>query len=81
MSFIFKNTQPEAITIYLEPSTDEVVLSTGDELTVIPKYDSNSDFEFHVGSNSIVIWIPSGQSATLLINGNKLDSFSEYFKW
>jgi hypothetical protein len=81
MSFVFKNTQVDAIKVYLEPSTDEVTLSTGDELRVTAMLQGDSEFEFHLQSNTLVIWIPRGESASLMLNGKKLDSFSEHFVW
>jgi hypothetical protein len=81
MSFLFKNTKATSLRIYIEPSTDEVFLSSGDVLTVIPMYEAHSDFEFHIESDSIVVCIPRGQSAKLLLNGDRLESFSEDFLW
>lgn len=81
MSFIFRNAQTNAIKVYIQPSTDEIKLSCGDELMVTPKLEPYLTFEFEVKSDSLVVWIPTGQSATLFVNGEKIESFCEQYIW
>lgn len=81
MKLNFKNTLQEHINIYIEPSTDHFILKTDDELEIVSKFDSNLNFEAHIILNGLIIWIPSGQSAVIYMNGNKLESLCEQFVW
>jgi hypothetical protein len=81
MRLTFKNANKAEIKVYLEPSTDVVVLYPGDKLELEPMYEGNFDFETHIDSDRVVVWIPVHQSVILYKNGEKIFSFCEDFLW
>ncbi len=81
MKLIFKNITERVLQVYIEPSTDIIILNPGDVLELTPKFENYVNFETHIDECEVTIWIPSGQSAVLSINGEKIDSLCEDLIW
>lgn len=81
MDLILKNTKTEKLKIYVEPSTDEIFLEKDDTLTMRLKVEGVAAFEIHHCDDSLVIWIPHGQSADFYVNGNELATMCSQYIW
>jgi hypothetical protein len=81
MEFILKNSKNDLLKVYIEPSTDELTLKKNDMLKVSSKLADQQPFEIHHHNDSIVIWIPHGQSANFFINGQEIETMCSRFVW
>ncbi|KAF0813416.1 hypothetical protein IGB42_01767 [Andreprevotia sp. IGB-42] len=81
MKFSIKNKGLDGIMVYIEPSCDEIFLQADDVLLLMAKFESEAPFEFDVKSDSVVIWIPHGNSADAFINGSEVETMCSKFTW
>ena len=84
MPFVFKNNSKDSLSVFIEPSTDELLLKKGGILLIALKFDeinNLSNFEFHFEDKELTIWLPHGQSADIYINGVEYDSYASKQIW
>jgi hypothetical protein len=81
MNLILKNAKTEELKVYIEPSTDEILLRKNDTLTMRLKTEDVAPFEIHQCENSVVIWIPHGQSADFYVNGDEVITIYSQYIW
>jgi hypothetical protein len=81
MNLVFKNAKNDELKIYIEPSTDEILLKKNDALTIRPKIEDTASFEIHYHEGMVVIWIPHGQSADFYINGHAIETICSQHIW
>lgn len=81
MNLIFKNTNTEELKIYIEPSTDEILLKKDDVLMMQIKGEGIAQVEIDHREDSLVLWIPRGQSADFFVNGKELATICSQFIW
>lgn len=81
MKFLFRNTSVAILSVFVEPSTDELTLRAGDTLAIIPHFDKSDTFEFDLKDSELTIWLPHGQSADIYINEQEVDSYASKYVW
>jgi hypothetical protein len=81
MKIIFKNTAEDDIRVYVEPSTDEILLKKDDVLWINSKLENSDPFEIHYREGSAVVWIPHGQSADFYINEKEIETICSQHVW
>lgn len=85
MKLIFKNSTEKVLEIFIEPSTDELLLNSGDVLTVVSKYETTlpveQPFEVHYLPELIIVFVAHGQSADFYINGKEVETMCSQFIW
>jgi hypothetical protein len=81
MELILKNTANASLKVYVEPSTDEFLLGANDVLRISPKNNDLGSFEVHHNNNSIVIWIPHGQTADFYFNNQPIETICSRYTW
>ncbi|MFZ3143752.1 hypothetical protein [Psychrobacter glacincola] len=72
------------MTIFIEPSTDQFLLAPGSIIKILALkrlQDVDADFQFDYHSDAMVIWMATGYSAQILIDGKKVFSLYEEFDW
>ncbi|MBI3728691.1 MAG: hypothetical protein HY254_10235 [Burkholderiales bacterium] len=81
MDLILKNTTIDELKVYIEPSTDEILLKKNDVLGIQKRLEGAAPFEIHYSEGAVVIWIPHGQSADFFINGNEIVTICSQHIW
>lgn len=85
MKLIFKNSTEKVLEIFIEPSTDELLLNSGDVLTIISKYETTlpveQPFEVDYFPDGITVWVAHGQSADFYINGKEIETICSKEVW
>lgn len=81
MKLILKNSTEKVLDIFVEPSTDEILLESGDVLTIVAKYDTTSPFEVHYVPEGITVWIAHRQSADFYINDKEIETMCSQAIW
>ena len=68
--------------VYVEPSTDEILLKEGDSLIIIQREGSINDdsLQLDFEDDCLIVWIPHGTSADFYLNGMAIETLCSQFK-
>lgn len=81
MSIVLKNTEFNELKVFIEPSTDEILLKKNDALAIQLKGQDSVPLEIHYCEDAMVVWIPHGQSADFYINGEEIETMCSQYFW
>ena len=81
MKLIFKNTTELPMKIFVEPSTDEIMLKSGATLLIFENQKIELPFELHFSKNSLTVWMARGQSANFFIDDEEIQTICSQYVW